>query len=566
MGIDGTIDLSREHRATVLALLEEHLSGTTVWAHGSRVTWNARETSDLDLVVFATPEQTDQVGSLREALEESNLPFRVDLLVWDDLPTEFRERIDAEHVALPVGGALIESDVKVLETVYGIFPIDFSEEPLSALCESDSGIQTGPFGSQLHQRDYVPTGTPIITVEHLNDNRISHGDLPRVSDVDVRRLSRYTLRKGDIVFSRVGSVDRRALVREAEVGWLFSGRCLRVRPNPSKLDSSFLSYFFGLPAFRTYIRSVAVGATMPSLNTQLLRDVTVPCPPHKEQRAIGQILGTLDDRIELNRRMSETLEAMARALFKSWFVDFDPVRAKMEGRDPGLPSEIADLFPDRLVDSELGEIPEGWAVGRLADIVEINPARLLRRGETAPYLDMANMPTTGHVPRHVRMRPAGSGARFINGDTLVARITPCLENGKTAYVDCLQDGETGWGSTEFIVLHSQSPVPEEFAYCLARSHEFREHAIMSMTGTSGRQRVPPAALAHFTLPLATSNVLAAFGTSVKNLFAQSASLEQSRHGLIALRDALLPKLISGEVRLPAALVDRYGGTGSPVPA
>jgi type I restriction enzyme S subunit len=149
---------------------------------------------------------------------------------------------------------------------------------------------------------------------------------------------------------------------------MFSGRCLRVRPQPTKIDAGYLSYFFGLPAFKEHIRAIAVGATMPSLNTSLLSDVSIPHPVDiAEQRAIAHILGTLDDKIELNRRMNETLEAMARALFKSWFVNFDPVRAKAEGRPPGLPKPLADLFPARLVDSELGEIPEGWGVGCVDD-------------------------------------------------------------------------------------------------------------------------------------------------------------------------------------------------------
>ena len=164
-------------------------------------------------------------------------------------------------------------------TVYGLFSSCFMEGSLEDLCASDSGIQTGPFGSQLHQQDYVSVGTPIITVEHLGENRIIHQDLPCVSDNDKEQLSKYTLRKGDIVFSRVGSVDRRSLVREEEDGWLFSGRCLRVRPNQEIIDPGYLSYFFGLPAFQEHIRSVAVGATMPSLNTKLLSDVTILYPP-----------------------------------------------------------------------------------------------------------------------------------------------------------------------------------------------------------------------------------------------------------------------------------------------
>ena len=258
-------------------------------------------------------------------------------------------------------------------TVYGPFSSDFQEDLLRDICVNERGIQTGPFGSQLHQRDYVPIGTPIVTVEHLGDNRILHDNVPRVSDSDRDRLKRYELKQGDIVFSRVGSVDRRALVGETEEGWLFSGRCLRVRADTDKIDPVFLSYFFGLETFKEHIRAIAVGATMPSLNTRLLSDVSVFYPPLEEQRAIAHILGTLDDKIELNRRMNETLDGMARALFKSWFVDFDPVRAKMDGRWrrglslPGMPAELYDLFPDGMAESELGEIPAGWEIRRVGE-------------------------------------------------------------------------------------------------------------------------------------------------------------------------------------------------------
>ena len=435
------------------------------------------------------------------------------------------------------------------ETIYGILRTDFSENSLVNLCQEDNGVQTGPFGSQLHQKDYVPVGTPILTVEHLGDNRIMHQDLPRVSDYDKERLSKYTLRKGDIVFSRVGSVDRRALVREAEDGWLFSGRCLRVRPDPNKIDPGYLSYFFGWASFKEYIRAIAVGATMPSLNTQILSNVIVPYPSLFEQRAIAHILGTLDDKIELNRRMNETLEEMARALFKSWFVDFDPVRAKMEGRDPGLPKHLADLFPDRLVDSELGPIPEGWEVKALEQFIELNPRESIKRGTITPYLNMAALPISGPNPDDAILREYTSGTRFRNRDTLFARITPCLENGKTAFVQGLPKDTVGWGSTEFIVMRAIPPVTSVYPYLLARDPAFRANAIQSMTGTSGRQRARTEALAPYQVTFPTTDIWSAFALTVEPLFSKiHVNFEESRT-LSALRDALLPGLVSGKLRL-----------------
>ena len=490
-----------------------------------------------------------------EAIEKSNIPILVQAHDWAKLPESFHREIERDYVVLQKGAkkrSTVAAD-RWRETDYGTFRHDFQVDSLCNLCSNEGGIQTGPFGSQLHQEDYVPVGTPIITVEHLGENRIIHRDLPRVSDYDRNRLSRYTLRQGDIVFSRVGSVDRRSLVREAEEGWLFSGRCLRVRPDVNKIDPAYLSYFFGLPAFQEHIRSIAVGATMPSLNTQILSSASIVYPPLPEQRAIAHVLGTLDDKIELNRRMNETLEAMARALFKSWFVAFEPIRAKMEGRWrpgeslPGLPTEHYDLFPDRLVDSELGEIPKGWEVKALGVVVELNPKEPMKRRTLAPYLDMAALPTSGSSPDASLLREFKSGTRFRNGDTLLARITPCLENGKTAFVQSLQDGEVGWGSTEFIVLRAIPPVPPEYTYLLARDAAFREHAIQSMTGTSGRQRVQVDALAPYLLPSPPAETWNEFRALVNRLFAQVEFNRKESLALAAQRDALLPRLVSGEL-------------------
>ena len=551
--------LPRSYRNQLEALLSKHVPGVfyEVWAYGCRVNGESQDGSDLDLVLCGPALEPLDGGffDLLEAIEKSNVPILVQAHDWAMLPESFHREIERDYVVVQEPTKEKQcAQVEWRESVYGMFRSDFLESSLGSLCNNVGGVQTGPFGSQLHRRDYVPTGTPIITVEHLGENRITHHDMPHVSDHDRDRLSKYALREGDIVFSRVGSVDRRALVRNTEEGWLFSGRCLRVRPNVKEIDPTYLSYFFGLPAFQEFVRSIAVGATMPSLNTKILSDVSIFYPPLPKQRAIAHVLGTLDDKIELNRRMNETLEEMARALFKSWFVDFEPVRAKMEDRWrrgeslPSLPAEHYNLFPDRLVDSQLGEVPEGWEVKALGEVVDLNPSEPMKRGTLAPYLDMAALPTSGSsTDTAVLVREFKSGTRFRNGDTLLARITPCLENGKTAFVQSLQDGEVGWGSTEFIVMRAMPPVPPEYPYLLGRDVDFREHAIQSMTGTSGRQRVQVDALAPYPLSSPSAETWNEFSALVSPLFAQVEFNRKESLALVAQRDTLLPRLVSGEV-------------------
>ena len=550
MGLEQPIDITAEQRKTVLTLLKRHLPNTTAWVYVSRTKWTASPQSDLDMVVFATPEQSGCVSDLRRAFEESDLLFRVDLFVWDAVPEQFREQIQADHAVLVEREKLCMAG-EWHQTVYGRFSSDFVDDLLVNLCDQVNGVQTGPFGSQLHKKDYVLSGTPIVTVEHLGNNRIIHKDLPYVSDHDRERLSKYSLRTGDIVFSRVGSVDRRALVREPENGWLFSGRCLRVRADPRKIDSAYLSYFFGLPSFKEHVRAIAVGATMPSLNTQILSDIVLPHPCDlNKQRAIAHILGTLDDKIELNRRMNETLEAMARALFKSWFVDFDPVRAKMEGSDTGLPQRTANLFPSRMVDSELGAVPEGWKAATLGDIASLNPEswKSSNPPHTVTYVDLASA-KWGYLDKvkSYTWEKAPSRARRVlrKHDTIVATVRP--GNGSFALIGT--NGLTG--STGFAVLRPQKTFDRELVWCAATSLDNIER-LAHLADGGAYPAVRPNAVLATPIVLANRCVRKAFAKFTGVILDRIEEYKYESRALAGMRDTLLPKLVSGQIQANVA--------------
>lgn len=189
---------------------------------------------------------------------------------------------------------------------------DFMSKSLSSLAD----IQTGPFGSQLHKEDYVDIGTPIVTVEHLGRKRFSEQNLPCVSAQDKARLSKYILQEGDIVFSRVGSVDRCSYVSKEYAGWMFSGRCLRVRPN-ADIDSQFLYYYFTLETTKQFVRGIATGATMPSINTKFMGEVPVVYPSIEIQRKIAGILSAIDNKIDVNNAINENLEQQAQTVFQN---------------------------------------------------------------------------------------------------------------------------------------------------------------------------------------------------------------------------------------------------------
>ena len=543
------LHLQARHREQLEALFREHLPEVEVWAYGSRVDGRGHDGSDLDLVLRGPGlDEIDlaRLDDFQRALHDSTIPFLVEARDWARLPERFHREIERGYAVFARSTQRCSAD----QHLFTCLPRGWEVTTLgSASSRGGGGIQTGPFGSQLHASDYVPAGIPAVMPKDIGDNRIEERDIARISPEDARRLDRYLVRPGDILYSRRGDVGKRALVRPSQAGWLCGTGCLRVRFGEDGVDPRYATYFMGHPLVREWIVRHAHGATMPNLNTSILSACPFVTPPIDEQRAIAHVLGTLDDKIELNRRMNEMLEAMARALFKSWFVDFDPVRARMEGRETGLPEDLAELFPDRLVDSELGEIPEGWEVAPLKDLIDVNPKRSLRRGEVVPYLPMANMPTRGHVPIAVDVRAFGSGMRYVNGDTLVARITPCLENGKTAFVDFLREGEVGWGSTEYIVLRPKPPLPGQFAYCLARNSTFRDFAIQNMSGTSGRQRVPAGAVREFLMVRPPRELATAFGEVAEVPFERAKRAGLESRTLAALRDILLPKLVSGEIRV-----------------
>ncbi|MEO7803083.1 MAG: restriction endonuclease subunit S [Actinomycetota bacterium] len=423
------------------------------------------------------------------------------------------------------------------------FPEEWERRPLYSLAQWVNGLA-------FRNIQFSSKGMPVIKIAEMKDGITAQTKLTQQAfDPSVR------IRAGDLLFSWSGqpetSID--AFWWRGPDGWL-NQHVFRVTPKDD-VDTVFFYYLL------KYLRPQFVGIARNKQTTGLghvtkrdLESIEAVCPPKSEQLAIARILGALDDKIELNRRMNETLEDIARAIFKSWFVDFDPVRAKSAGRDLGLPADIAALFPDSFEDSDVGQIPSGWTVVPLPDAIEVNPTRSLRKGEVAPYLDMANMPTRGHSPNSVIDRPFGSGMRFVNGDTLVARITPCLENGKTAFVDFLRDEQVGWGSTEYLVLRPKPPLPPEFAYCLARSNDLRDFAIQSMTGSSGRQRVPAESLSDYRVVTAPAPVLELFGKLIKPLFARANGSAEESRVLASLRDTLLPKLIAGEVRVPGPMI------------
>lgn len=416
-----------------------------------------------------------------------------------------------------------------------------------ALEDVAADVTVGHVGSMASE--YVERGIPFLRSLNIEPLRINETNLKFVTSEFHGRLKKSALSPGDVVIVRTGKPGACAVVPQT----LPVANCsdlVIVRCGP-ELDSRFLAYYVNSVATH-HVNSHLVGAVQQHFNVGSARTMVMRLPDLLEQRAIAHILGTLDDKIEQNRRMSETLEAIARALFKSWFVDFDPVRAKMEDRDSGLPKHIADLFPDRLVDSETGGVPEGWEVAGFGDVVEQlrdkeNPRALPEASFqhfSIPAFDDGQSPKV-ELGESIKSQKS----RVPPGVVLLSKLNPEIE--RVWLVD-VKPGDRAICSTEFLVLRARPPFTRSYAYCFARSPLFRQELEGLVTGTSkSHQRAQPASILALNTAMPPGSLAVAFEHIAGPLLQRALECRAESRSLAALRDTLLPKLISGEVRVGA---------------
>ncbi len=312
-------------------------------------------------------------------------------------------------------------------------------------------------------------------------------------------------------------------------------------------DERFAYYFLKEFDFRRYNS----GSAQPSLNRNFVHPVQVLVPPLPEQRAIAHVLGSLDDKIELNQRMNNTLEGTARTLFKSWFVDFDPVRAQAEARTLGIPEDITSLFPDSFEDSELGAIPAGWKIGRFDDLVEhlreqenpLSSLETLFHHYSIPAFDSAQWPKAefGATIKSIKWRVPPNVI-------LLSKLNPEIE--RVWLVD-VQPEERAICSTELLVLKPRAPFGRAYAYCLARSFTFRQQIESLVTGTSkSHQRAQADSVLQLPVVIPPTSILKKFEAYASPLLARTLSCRRQSRTLGAIREGLRPRLISGETRIP----------------
>ncbi len=532
------LHLPQRYRRILEALLHEYVPDAEVWAYGSRVTGESHDGSDLDLVVRGPELKPLGHGffDLLEAIEKSNIPILVQAHDWARLPESFHEEIEREYIILQERGIRTRQD-------------EWREVTLG-------DVLTLQRGFDLPKSKRIPGPYPVIA----STGPIGTHYAAAVQGPGVAIGRSGSIGGGQFIRSDFWPLNTTLWVKD------FRGN-----------DKRFCYYFLkslDLARFNA-------GSGVPTLNRNHIHPLAVKIPSVTTQHTIGRVLGALDDKIELNRRMNDTLEEMARALFKSWFVDFLPVRAKQRARthtgDPvrakaalrttsqggsdwsverarayldSMDKSVVDLFPDRLVDSELGEIPEGWEVGKLGDIV----TRLTNNENPglSPNTEFSHFSIPAYDEGQLPKRELGkeiksSKSRVPQNVVLLSKLNPEIE--RVWLADALPT-EKAICSTEFLVLRARPPFTRSYVYCIARLPLFREQMKSLVTGTSkSHQRAPANAVLSIDTVLPSQEIAEAFELSASRVLRRVLDNRKESRTLATLRDALLPKLVSGEMRI-----------------
>jgi type I restriction enzyme S subunit len=500
------------------------------------------------------------------------------------------------------------------------YPEHWELTTLGQLCtDSGGGVQTGPFGSQLHAADYVDVGIPSIMPKNISIEGVSTEDIARITKEDAQRLSKYLVKEGDIVYSRRGDVEKCSLITEKENGWLCGTGCLKVSfGENSSVPSGYIHAYLSHPAIWEWISRHAVGATMPNLNTSILSAVPVLVPPKDEIDIILSVWKNTTDKIILNRQTNQTLEHMAQAIFKSWFVDFEPTRAKiaakeewakrsittkaggsdnnikerqteatfieraamaaisgraidstndsaagaLAGLDQLNPEQLqqlkttAALFPDALVDSELGEIPEGWEVTRLGEATTE-----IRRGISPKYTEENGVRVVNQkcIRNHsinfnlTRLNDPEKrkivGREIELGDVLV-NSTGVGTLGRLAPVRYLKD-QTVFDSHVTVVRADTNKITKSFlAGLMIEKESFIES---SGAGSTGQTELRKQVLEDIEFAMPPIELGEIFENIANPINKEIATFELQQQSLSETRDVLLPKLLSGELPAKAHL-------------
>ena len=411
-------------------------------------------------------------------------------------------------------------------------------------------------GFAFSSSDWADAGIPVVKIANVKDGTLVMDNCSFVSRKVAADAGDFNLKRADILISMTGHIGNVAMVRHSDLPAVVNQRVgLFSIPDPARLDKRFLFYSLRSKEVRERIESLGYGSVQPNVSPSLLHGVNISLPPLSEQCAIAHILGNLDDKIELNRRMNVTLEATAQALFKSWFVDFDPVRAKMEGREMDLPKGITDLLPNRFVNSEMGDIPDGWKVSEIGKEVRVvggstpstKEPSFWRQGQhcwaTPKDLSKQSSPVLLDTSRKI----TDAGLQKISSGMLPVGTVLLSSRAPIGYL-AIAEVPTAVNQG-FIAMRCEQRLPNSYVMHWCYLHL---DYIRSIAGGSTFAEISKKAFRPIPVLVPSGGILKIYQRLVAPLYDRLVMNTKEAVTLAALRDALLPKLISGEIRVSDA--------------
>lgn len=551
------VDINPDHLRVVQKILRENLpSGVAVWVFGSRADWATKDTSDLDLALEGDSAlDHGTISALEMAFEESDLPYRVDIIDLNHVSDKFRQIVNAQKIPLPMAenwGSV--KDIRheiVLDEVIDTKKVrtEWLDMPFS------EAVLVNPQMRLEHGKIYPFVNMSTVRVGSRNvypsEKRVFNGSGSRFRDGDtlMARIT-HSLEHGNI-YSYCAPKDSRNAHGSTEF--------IVIRGRTNITDNDYAYYLTKWDGVREYAVAQMTGTSgRQRVPTMALDHLMVSIPPLVDQRAIAYILRTLDDKIDLNRRMNKTLEAMSRALFKSWFVDFDPVRAKMDGRWRcgesllGLPAEHYDIFPDCLVDSGLGGVPKGWratALGRLIDVVggstpSTKEAEYWKGGTHcwATPKDLSDL--SAPVLLGTKRRITNAGLEKISSGLLPPGTLLLSARAPIGYL-AINEVPTAINQ-DFIAMLPSKTVSNLFMLCWCSIYQ---DEITNYANDSNFLEISKSSFRLIKAVMPDQKIMTKFDNYVRPLYEHMVSNERESQTLMVQRDVLLPKLISGEFRV-----------------
>lgn len=519
IGADG---LTRRDRDLIRDVLARYPEVRRVTLFGSRAMGTFGRGSDIDLALEGPDLDARTLTRIATELEDSDLPYKVDLLLRDD---QLEPKLEAH----------IRRHGK---------PFGWEETTLS-------DVSTDIAYGYTQSADSEKVGPHFLRITDIQNGTVDWSTVP-YCPINASDYAKYKLKSGDIVVARTGNSTGENYIFRANEDVVFASYLIRFRIDPAQADSLFVWYWMRTPAWWSFVNNSKTGSAQAGANAKILGSYQFTLPPIDEQRAIAAVLGALDDKIEQNRRTAQALERLARAIFRAWFVDFEPVKAKAAGATtfPSMPQPVFDALPTTFTDFPIGPVPEGWTVGVIKDLAALSKTQIKPQETQTAIFDHFSIPAFDAGMRAVV--ESGSAIKsnkflVVEGCILLSKLNPRIPRVWLPPPPC---GRQQIASTEFLVFVPRSPFDRHYLYCQFKQSAFCEGLAQDASGTSNsHQRVRPDDLLGKEVILSPTTVRMGFGGIADALFALAATNHCESSTLANLRDYLIPKLLSGDVRV-----------------